>query len=66
MIPYQPKLDLPVVYYRDGSLLGLSSLVAIDEEGSVVALLSNGTPDNGITGNNKVKMMIYDQLAKNQ
>ncbi|MGP4862724.1 serine hydrolase domain-containing protein [Psychrobacter sp. T6-5] len=66
MIPYQPKLDAPMVYYRDGSLLGLSSLVAIDKRGSVIALLSNGTPDNGIIGNNKVKMIIYDQLAKNE
>lgn len=66
MIPYQPNPKSAVVYYRDGSLLGLSSVVAIDERGGVVALLSNGTPDNGIVGNNKVKLMIYDQLAKNQ
>lgn len=66
MLTYQPKPQSKRLYYRDGSLLGLSSLVAIDEAGSVVALLSNGTPDNGITGNNKVKMIIYDQLAKNQ
>lgn len=66
MIPYQPKLDAPMVYYRNGSLLGLSSLVAIDKRGSVIALLSNGTPDNGIIGNNKVKIIIYDQLAKNE
>ncbi len=65
MIAYQKKPKSPVVYYRDGSLPGLSSLVAIDEKGSVVALLSNGTPDNGVVGNNEVKIMIYDQIAKN-
>ncbi|WP_394124500.1 serine hydrolase domain-containing protein [Psychrobacter nivimaris] len=64
MTAYQQKPKSPVVYYRDGSLPGLSSLAAIDEEGGVVALLSNGTPDNGVVGNNKVKMMIYDQLTK--
>ena len=66
MVTYQPTPQSKKVYYRDGSLLGLSSLVAIDEEGGVVALLSNGTPDDGIVGNNKVKMMIYNQLARNQ
>ena len=65
MITYQPNPKSAVVHYRDGSLLGLSSLVAVSD-GGVVALLSNGTPDNGIVGNNKVKLMIYDQLAKNQ
>ena len=66
MIAYQSDPESAVVHYRDGSLLGLSSLAAIDEEGGVVALLSNGTPDDGIVGNNKVKMMIYNQLARNQ
>ena len=66
MVAYQRTPHSATVYYRDGSLLGLSSLVAIDEKGGVVALLSNGTPDNGIVGNNKVKMMIYNQLAKNK
>jgi D-alanyl-D-alanine carboxypeptidase len=65
MITYQPNPKSAVVHYRDGSLLGLSSLVAIDGKGGVVALLSNGTPDNGVVDNNKVKMMIYNQLAKN-
>ena len=65
MLTYQPNSKSVIVRYRDGSLLGLSSLVAIDEKGGVVALLSNGTPDNGLVNNNKVKMMIYNQLAKN-
>jgi len=66
MLTYQPNPKSIAVHYRDGSLLGLSSLIAIDERGGVVALLSNGTPDNGKVGNDKVKIMIYDQLAKNQ
>jgi len=65
MVAYQRTPQSTTVYYRDGSLLGLSSLVAIDGKGGVVALLSNGTPDNGVVDNNKVKMMIYNQLAKN-
>ncbi|WP_201615258.1 serine hydrolase domain-containing protein [Psychrobacter sp. JCM 18902] len=64
MLPYQPQPNLPMVHYRDGGLLGLSSLVAIDEQGGVVALLSNGTPDNGKAGTNKVKIMIYEYLTK--
>jgi len=42
----------------------MSSLVAIDEEGGVVALLSNGTPTDGVIGNNKAKMLIYDHLTQ--
>lgn len=62
MIAYQDTAISPMVYYRDGALLGLSSLVAIDEQGGTVALLSNGTPDNGVLGNNEVKMMVYKHL----
>ena len=64
MLSYQPNPQSATVYYRDGSLLGLSTLVAIDKRGSVVALLSNGTPDNRV--DNNVKIKIYDQLVKNQ
>ena len=63
MLPYQPQPDLPMVHYRDGGLLGLSSLVVISRQGDVVALLSNGTPDNGIESSNKVKVMLYDYLT---
>ncbi|WP_351118891.1 serine hydrolase domain-containing protein [Psychrobacter sp. SMN/5/1215-MNA-CIBAN-0208] len=63
MVPYQPNEQSTTVSFRDGSLLGLSSLAAVDDQGSVVALLSNGTPSNGAKGNNKVKMMIYEHLA---
>lgn len=62
MLPYQPNSQAATVYYRDGSLLGLSTLVAIDERGSVVALLSNGTPDTGVDHNLKTK--IYEYLNR--
>ena len=64
MVAYQRNPQSATVYYRDGSLLGLSSLVAIDEKGGVVALLSNGTPTDGVIGNNKAKMLIYAHLTQ--
>ena len=64
MFPYQPNDQSATIYYRDGSLLGLSSLVAIDDHGSVVALLSNGLPETSIQGSDKVKMKIYEHLTK--
>lgn len=64
MIPYQPAPASPMVHYRDGNLLGLSSLVAINTQGGVVALLSNGTADNGKVSVDQVKMMIYDHLTR--
>ena len=62
MLPYQPAGQSETVYYRSGKLLGLSSLVAADEQGSVVALLSNGTQDTGV--DHTVNMMIYDYLTE--
>lgn len=62
MVTYQPDPQSIKVHYRDGNLLGLSSLVAVSDNGSVVALLSNGTSNDGVEGSNKVKMMIYDQI----
>ena len=64
MVPYQPQHNMPMVHYRDGNLFGLSSLVAIDTHGGVVALLSNGTADNVMEDSNKVKTMIYEHLTK--
>ena len=64
MIPYQPAPASPMVHYRDGNLLGLSSLVAVSDKGGVVALLSNGTSGEGVEGSNKVKMMIYKHLNR--
>lgn len=62
MVPYQPDPQSVKVHYRDGNLLGLSSLVAVSDNGSVVALLSNGTSNEGVKGSNKVKMMIYQHM----
>ena len=64
MITYQPDPKSIKVHYRDGSLLGLSSLVAVSDNGSVVALLSNGTADNVMEDSNKVKTMIYEHLNR--
>lgn len=64
MITYQPAPASPMVHYRDGNLLGLSSLVAVSDKGGVVALLSNGTSGEGVEGSNKVKMMIYKHLNR--
>jgi len=64
MFPYQPTAQSATVFYRDGNLLGLSSLVAIDEQGGIVALLSNGIPNNAQQGSDAVKLMIYEHLAK--
>ena len=64
MVTYQPNPRSIKVHYRDGNLLGLSSLVAVSDNGSVVALLSNGTSNEGVEGSNKVKMMIYDQINR--
>ena len=61
MLPYQPNGKSATVYYRDGNLLGLSSLVAVNEQGGVLALLSNGTPDTGVDHN--LKVMIYEQMT---
>ncbi len=64
MMPYQPSKGAPFVYYRDGALLGLSSLVAVDDKGGVVALLSNGSPDNGAKDKEKTKKLLYDFMTE--
>ena len=64
MITYQPDPKSIKVHYRDGNLLGLSTLVAVSDDGSVVALLSNGTADNVMEDSNKVKTMIYEHLNR--
>ncbi|MFK4001259.1 serine hydrolase domain-containing protein [Psychrobacter namhaensis] len=66
MVPYQPNEQSATIYYRDGNLLGLSSLVAVSDSGGVVALLSNGTSNEGVKGSSKVKMMIYQHVIDPQ
>ena len=65
MMPYRPVDRSATVYYRDGTLLGLSSLVAVSDSGGVVALLSNGTPNKTEHSNDTIKIKIYEYLAKN-
>lgn len=63
MFPYQKDKQSLKVYYRDGALLGLSTLVVVTEDNQVVTLLSNGTSDEGQAGSDKVKMLIYEALS---
>lgn len=58
MFPYQRSSQDNVMYFRDGGLLGLSSLVAVDKKFGVVALLSNGSQSE--QHNDKIKMQLYD------
>lgn len=62
MFPYQEKDSQLTVYFRDGSLLGLASLVVVDSEGGVTALLSNGVPKG--VGIDNIKMQIYHALQQ--
>lgn len=57
MFPYQRSSQDNVMYFRDGALLGLSSLVAVDKKFGVVALLSNGSQSEG--HNDQIKMQLY-------
>ena len=66
MMPYQPDIQSATVHFRDGTLLGLSSLVAVSDSGGVVALLSNGTPTDIEHTNDTIKRMTYTHLANNQ
>lgn len=58
MFPYQRSSQDNVMYFRDGALLGLSSLVAVDKKFGVVALLSNGSQSE--RHNDQIKMQLYD------
>lgn len=58
MFPYQRSSQDHVMYFRDGALLGLSSLVAVDKKFGVVALLSNGSQSE--RHNDEIKMQLYD------
>ncbi|EEV23883.1 beta-lactamase [Enhydrobacter aerosaccus SK60] len=58
MFPYQRSSQDNVMYFRDGALLGLSSLVAVDKKFGVVALLSNGSQSE--RHNDQTKMQLYN------
>ena len=59
MQPYQPSENMVKAYYRSGNLLGLSSWVAVSDNGSTVALLSNGTPDDVKIDGNELQEKLY-------
>jgi len=59
MQPYQSQKNMPKTYYRSGNLLGLSSWVAVSDNGSVVALLSNGTPNDVKNDGNQLQEKLY-------
>jgi len=64
MFPYQQNLNSLKVYFRDGTLLGVSSLVVVDDKGGVVALLSSGQATLGQQQYDQTKMKIYQYLKK--
>lgn len=63
MFPYQSSEEKMIVYFRDGNLEGLSSLVVVDEHGGVTVLLSNGVAGSN-DGLDWAKFAIYNALTK--
>lgn len=64
MFPYQQEVNSLKVYFRDGTLLGASSLVVADEHGGVVTLLSSGQAALGQKQYDQTKMLIYSYLEQ--
>jgi len=64
MFAYQNSDKHQKVYYRDGKLLGLSSLVAVSEDKQVVTLLSNGNSKEDRWHYDKTKYMLSEQLSQ--
>lgn len=62
MFPYRENKENILVYFRDGDLLGVTSLVVVDEKGGILSLLSGGQSPNGLEGNDAIKMKIYKYL----
>lgn len=62
MFPYQQNSNSLKVYFRDGTLLGMSSLVVVDDNGGVLTLLSSGQSALGQQQYDKTKMKIYQYL----
>lgn len=63
MFPLQKNGEDLMLYFRDGNLFGLSSLVVVDSHGGTMALLSNGEPEDGAILN-ELYLKIYDQLLQ--
>lgn len=64
MLTYQQNRNSLKVYFRDGVLLGLSSLVVVDEYGGVVTLLSSGQAKKRQWQYDQTKMKIYHNLEQ--
>ena len=62
MFPYQKNKNSLSVYFRDGTLLGVSSLVVVDEYGGIVTLLSSGQAKKAEQQYDQTKMKIYQRL----
>lgn len=61
MFPYRAEKDDKMVFYRDGELLGLSTLAVATRDGQVVTLLSNGASKSKFD-NDMPKYFIYQRL----
>ncbi len=59
MYPFQHSKDSLKVFFRDGRLLGLSTLAVVTDDHRVVTLLSNGVP---VDNDDKIKFKLYDIL----
>ena len=57
MFPYQQP-NKSMMYFRDGALLGLSSLVAFDKNFGTIVLLSNGSKSQQY--DDDIKMQLYN------
>ncbi|MFV5466529.1 serine hydrolase domain-containing protein [Acinetobacter towneri] len=64
MFPYQQDANSLKVYFRDGTLLGASSLVVVDDKGGVVTLLASGQAALGQAQYDQTKMLIYQNLKQ--
>lgn len=64
MFPYQQDDKSLKVYFRDGTLLGVSSLVVADENGGVLTLLSSGQAALGQKQYDQTKILIYQYLKQ--
>ena len=60
---YQPQ-NQPAIYWRDGSLPGLTSFAAVSENGDIVVLLANTREYNWLPFNDHLGQLIYNYISK--
>lgn len=66
MYKYQSNKMSNKIYFRDGALPGMSSLVVVSENGKIVTLLSSGQAKKGaINRNEEIRREVFDFLNKN-